>query len=314
MKLSFYNELTDFTRLPASVYKTELALWRMEQRQGLTAEDKKIYTDYLRTQGADTVEEFIDMGYANIFPLLLKHGVINKKNITSFCDAAREKRKNEIHAFLLNGTNILRSRKAVKELQLQNFAADINKAKPGDILWLGKGPTPWKVLENKNGRLLLLSVYALACMPYKNFYMGNTVYSLSTLKIKLQGEYLNELFDSRDIEKIIPVYIDDDTDELFFEQRGKTQADRLFVLSDKEAAKYMKIPCVEKAPATRQCLKTPLWTVFSDYAYWWLRSPGNHPVEKMYVKNGIITSEGSIVNGDWEFDYFGLRPAVYYRP
>ncbi len=314
MRTEYYNEIPDFLRLPASDYKTELALWRMENPAGLSREDIRIYTAYLKDEAESTVEKFISAGQTNIFPLLLKQGVINRKNITAFCDIAREKRKNDIHFFLLDSTNTLRNTKTLKELKNHNFMPDTAKAKPGDILWLGKGPTPWKVLENQKGRLLLLSVYALACMPYKNFYMGSTVYSLSTLKIKLQSEYLNRLFDSRDIQKIIPVYIDDVTDRLTFEKNGAAQGDRLFVLSDKEAAKYIKIPGVAVAPATNNCLKSPMWTVFRHTAYWWLRSPGNHPMEKMYVKDGVITSEGSIVNGDWAFDYFGLRPAMYYKP
>ena len=304
--------------------KTLMAISRLENPHGLDDERILMYQNYLTDCAEETVYHFIDNSKTDVFPLLLKYRVIKKSNVIKFTDYAREKKKNDILFYLMEAGNILRTggkngRIAKKHIRGKTplpppmAKVDFSDAKPGNIIWLGNEPMPWLVLENKEKRVLLLSWFVFECLPYKNFYLGYTTWSRSTLRLKLHTEHLDRLFTREEKQMIVPVYIDDETDELSFEPFGKCQADSLFALSEKEVRKYMRTERERYAPLTKQATISPMWTVFDQYAFWWLRSPGAHQMEKMYVRNGVITSENSIVNGDDCFDYYGLRPAVYMK-
>ncbi len=309
--------------MPTSTEKTEIAISRLENPWGLDEEKILMYQDYLFGRREKTAVEFIDNNIKNILPLLVKYRVIKKSNIVRLTDYARENRKTDILFYLMEAGNILRAggRNTVVKKHIPGKTklppaenmTDLSAAKAGDILWLGSQLIPWQVLENKDNKILLISKYALAVMPYKNFYIHLTGWNNSSVKLKLDTEYLPSLFSRELTEKIIPVYIDDEDDSLSFEKRDTVKADRFFLLSKAEAEKYFRTPKSLMAPATKRCLISPQWTVFGRYAHWWLRSPGNHPLEKMYVRDGLITSENSIVNGDDCFDYFGVRPAVWLK-
>ncbi len=318
--MKYYDETPDFKRLKTSRVKTELALSRMENPWGMTEEKRQMYREYLSEHRVNTVEKLIDLNKKELFPLLVKYRVLKRSNIMPFIDYARDNRKNEILFYLMEAANLLRTNS--KQLNLYKKAGgdfppenntDFSKARRGDILWLGKDPSPWQVLEKKDKHLLLISKYALLCMPYTNFYRGYTTWSKSSVRLKLETELLPQLFTAEEISRMQPVHIDDETDELTFTAGENKDKDFLFLLSVKETEKYMRAMDMRMAPATKRCMISPLWTIFDQHAYWWLRSPGNHPMEKMYVRDGVITSENSIVNGDDCFDYFGVRPAVYFR-
>ena len=59
-------------------------------------------------------------------------------------------------------------------------------------------------------------------------------------------------------------------------------------------------------------IKSSPYDTFETYAYWWLRTPGQYTVEKMYVLDGRFTSSNSLVGGD-HFNYLGVRPAMYFQ-
>ena len=264
------------------------------------------------------------MAKTAIFPLLVKYRVIRKANVIKFTDYAREKKKTDILFYLMEAGNLLRtnskSLETVKKhtpgkspLPSAEFEPDFSRAKPGEIIWLGREAMPWLVLENRNRKVLLLSYFVFDSMPYKNYYRGHTTWSESTVRLKLRTDHLDRLFTPQQKSRIVPVYIDDVDDSLTFEKREGTEADCLFLLSVNEVKKYLRTERERYAPVTKKATLTPMWTVFEHYAHWWLRSPGTYPMEKMYVCDGVITSERSIVNGDDCFDYFGLRPAVYMK-
>jgi len=66
------------------------------------------------------------------------------------------------------------------------------------------------------------------------------------------------------------------------------------------------------APVTKYAVRSMLWTVFDKFAHWWLRSPGEQDVDIYYVRDGVIMSENSTVQGSY-FEHFGVRPAVYIK-
>ena len=114
----------------------------------------------------------------------------------------------------------------------------------------------------------------------------------------------------RDIEKIVPVYINCDDDSLSFEQSGDITADKFFLLSVKEAKRYFHSDRERQAPVVKYATRSMLWTVFDKWAHWWLRTQGEIIDDKYYVRDGFIMSMNSTVQGSY-FEHFGVRPAMY---
>ncbi len=321
----YFDELVDFNRRKNCMEKVEIAISRLENLYDITEEKLIAYQDYLYSQAPEIVPQFIDNNKIRIFPLLVKHRVIRKSNVMDFIDYARDKKKRDILFYLMEAGNSLKNNpKSLgimkkhtpgrSKLPQRSRNYDFSSARPGDILWLGIDPLPWLVLENKDRQILFISRYVIDCKPYTNFYSGYTTWGRSSCRLKLHTEYIHHIFTDREKDMMVTVYIDDEDDSLSFaETPRRKQADKLFFLSVKEVEKYFRSERDRLALFTKHSTRTPMWTVFDNYAYWWLRSPGNHPIEKMYVRDGVITSANSIVNGDDCFDYFGVRPAMYMK-
>ncbi|MBQ3587902.1 MAG: hypothetical protein II977_04995 [Oscillospiraceae bacterium] len=327
--ISYYDEIKDFNRLDDCTEKMEIALSRLENPAGLTEEKMLMYQDYFSGDRHNTVLQFIDMNRLAVLPLLVKYRVIRKGNVLKFIEYAREKRKLDIMSYLMDVGNQFRTKPGSmgvfkkytpgKSALPQRQRPDYTHTSAGDIVWLGRVPMPWQVLENKNGRLLLLSKYVLDCLPFEDFYdpfyfsmsFDRTKWPHCTLKRHVNSDFYPSLLTDEEKERVVPVYISDD-DRLTFEAREGLQPDRMFLLSKPEAEKYLKTEKDRMAPITAFATRSMLYNYFRTYAYWWLRTPGEFLVEKMYVLDGRITSRNSLVGGD-HFNYLGVRPAMYYR-
>ena len=324
-RIIYFDELVDFPRRKNCMEKVETAVSRLENLCDITEEKIVMYQDYLYSQAPEIVPQFIDNNKIRIFPLLVKHRVIRKSNVIDFIDYARDKKKTDILFYLMEAGNSLKNKPGTLGIMKKFIPGksrlpqaernyDFSSACPGDILWLGIDPLPWLVLENTGGQILFISWYVLDCKPYTRFYRGSVTWSQSSCRLYLQTEYMYNIFTDKEKEMIQSVYINDSDDSLSFAPAPqRQQEDKLFFLSVKETEKYMRNEKDRLALFTKYSTRTPMWTVFDKYAYWWLRSPGNHPMEKMYVRDGKITSANSIVNVDDCFDFFGVRPAFYMK-
>ncbi len=321
-KTIYFDEVRDFNRLKNCTEKVEIALSRLENLQGIDDEKVIMYQSYLFSEAPAVITQFIDLNRKAIFPLLVKHRVIRKSNVIDFIDYARDKKKTDILFYLMDAGNSMRSnpkslnifKKHTRGRPLPDCHTDYSRAKEGDILWLGAVPMPWQVLENKDKKLLLISKYVIDCLPFETFYYGLTDYICwqdSTIRYKLNTIYLPDLFTEEERGKIVPVYIDRQ-DNLYFSPVENTTRDSLFFLSVKEAQKYIKGEKERLAPITRYANRSMLWTLFDQYAHWWLRTDGRLTADKYYVRDGVIMSENSTVSGG-RFEHFGVRPAMYFR-
>jgi hypothetical protein len=109
---------------------------------------------------------------------------------------------------------------------------------PGDIIEFGsfeqdgnpdngQEPIEWEVWENSDGKLLLLSKYALDCQPYHNDENGSVDWDNCYLRSWLNGDFLNTSFTAEEQAQIA------DTNS---PSNGTT--DKVFVLSEEELRKY----------------------------------------------------------------------------
>jgi hypothetical protein len=193
--------------------------------------------------------------------------------------------------------------------QSENY--DMVTAKAGDIVWLGEPLMQWKVLENKSGRLLLISEYVLDCLPYEDFYKKNRRWNISSIRKRMNRDYLFDILTQQEIDRIIPVFVDDSDDSLSFDIPQDKTGDKFFLLSVKEAKRYFKDNRHRMAPVVKYATRSMLWTVFDKWAHWWLRTPGELDADMYYVRDGEIMSINSTVQGSY-FEHFGVRPAMYY--
>ena len=324
MHISYFDEEKDFCRLNNCTEKVELAISRLENPQGITPELVVMYQNYLFGQAAEVATQFIDHNKLSFMPLLVKYRVIKKANILKLIEYAREKRKMDMLSYLMDVGNQLRTRPKQMDIvpkynpqksSLPQRQTDYSRAKAGDIVWLGRNLMPWQVLENKNGRMLLISRYAIDCLPFETFYSGMsddyTHWAVSSIRFKLNTIYLDGLLTEEERNHIVPVYIDRE-DRLYFEPVENVTADCFFFLSKSETEHYLKTEKDRLAPITRYANRSMLWTLFDQYAHWWLRTQGVLNMDKYYVRDGVILSENSTVSGG-RFEHFGIRPAMYYK-
>ena len=318
-KIKYFDEAVDFSRMENCVEKVEIAISRLENPQGLTEDMIVMYQDYLFNSAPKIASQFIDLNKLTLFPMLVKYRVIKKANVLKLTEYARDKRKMDMLSYLMDVGNQFRTRPKLMDIApkftpgkspLPDSQADCSMAKPGDLIWLGQPAMPWQVLENKDGRLLLISKYVLDCLPYEDFYRKNNKWNTASIRKRLNREYLTNILTQQEIDRIVPVSIDDSDDSLSFDIPADKKGDRFFLLSTKEAKRYFRDNRQRMAPVVKYATRSMLWTVFDKWAHWWLRSPGELDADMFYVRDGEIMSLNSTVQGSY-FEHFGVRPAMY---
>ena len=252
--------------------------------------------------------------------MLVKYRVIKKANVIKLTEYAREKRKMDIMSYLMDVGNQFRTRPKQMDIATKFTPGkselpavpqpDYTQAKTGEIVWLGNPLMPWQVLENKAGRLLLISKYVLDCLPYEDFYKRNTFWGQSSIRKRLNREYLSNLLTEEEIGRVVPVFINREDDSLSFDIPQGETGDKFFLLSVKEAKRYFRDNRRRTAPVVKYATRSMLWTVFDKWAHWWLRTPGELDADMFYVRDGEIMSINSTVQGSY-FEHFGVRPAMY---
>lgn len=176
--------------------------------------------------------------------------------------------------------------------------------KLGDSLYFGsywqdndtankKKPIEWIVLDRQNDKLLLVSKYAVDCMPYNKSYTSTT-WEQCTLRAWLNVTFLKIAFSSTEISKIVTM--------------GKLE-EKVFVLSIAETEKYFPDKQLRLCLPTAYAIKQgALRDNKNGNCWWWLRS------------SGIDDSDAANVNNNGEIDYDGLpvdcdmysvRPAIW---
>lgn len=174
---------------------------------------------------------------------------------------------------------------------------------PEDIQWL--------VLEHKNGRALLLSLYALDSQPYHKEYASVTWEDCS-LRKWLNNTFLDDAFTAKEQKAILLTNVDNGTTEGNKNWNPQTQdstEDTVFLLSYKDAEKYFYSDLDRMCMPTRYAVKMGADTrkeAGMDAGWWWLRSPGEKAHHAAFVNfNGKLFSN-AVGNG-----YLSVRPALW---
>ena len=204
-------------------------------------------------------------------------------------------------------------------------ATDLLKAHPniaqvGDIIYFGtyeqdnnfsngKEEIEWRVLEkDENGRMLVVSKYALDCRTYHSSVKQIT-WEGSDIRSWLNNDFYSNAFASSEKSAVKTVTNENTGNSDFNVNGGNKTSDKIFILSIDEAKRYLPNNIDRMCQATKYAeSKGTELDSLTHNCRWWLRSPGSTLYSAASVKiDGFILNMGTPVSVDKAF----VRPAMW---
>lgn len=204
-------------------------------------------------------------------------------------------------------------------------ATDLLKAHPniaqvGDVIYFGtyeqdnnfsngKEEIEWRVLEkDENGRMLVVSKYALDCRNYHSSVKQIT-WEGSDIRSWLNNDFYSNVFSSSEKSAVKTVTNENTGNSDFNVNGGNKTSDKIFILSIDEAKRYLPNNIDRMCQATKYAeSKGTELDSLTHNCRWWLRSPGSTLYSAASVKiDGFILNMGTPVSVDKAF----VRPAMW---
>lgn len=169
----------------------------------------------------------------------------------------------------------------------------------------GKEPIEWKVLDKKDGKLLLISRYVLDCHKYEEDEKKSyVVWKNCTLRTWLNKDFLDMAFSTQEQSKIPLTTLSNPDNTTYGTEGGGDTVDRVFVLSSNEVQQYFADEGSRMTSPTPYAKAQGAYSQ-NGYCYWLLRSPG---MRQNYVK--YIHFYGSELN-ICAYNMDVVRPAIW---
>ena len=229
----------------------------------------------------------------------------------------------------------------------ESGTVDLDKANVGDYVTFGhyeqdcnlengKEAIVWKVLDKKNGRVLLLSKYGLDVKTYNNTSTDVT-WETCTLRSWLNSDFLNSAFSSSEKSVIPTVTLSNPDNPKYGTAGGNNTNDQVFLLSLQEMQQYFSLSNKwtdydgenydvtgssyfiggSKDVITSPTAYTDAQGVLTTFVHdsegkasclWWLRSPGDASIAAAFVDySGHVDARGFFV----DYDHYAVRPALW---
>ena len=171
----------------------------------------------------------------------------------------------------------------------------------------GKEEVEWIVLAKENGKLLLISKYALDCQPY-NSTTADVTWETSSVRALLNNGFFNDAFTAEDQKYISSSEVKTNPNPRYTTDPGDDTTDHVFLLSIDEVNTYFN------ADEARVCYSTEYAkTKFvignsEGTCWWWLRSPGMLSSYAVTINiDGTVRYNGSSVDNN----NGSIRPAIW---
>ena len=172
-----------------------------------------------------------------------------------------------------------------------------------------KEPIEWLVLDEKDGKQLLVSRYALDSKPY-NAEWEEVTWETCTLRKWLNTAFFNEAFSNEEKANIETTTVIADDNPNLDSNLGNITTDKVFILSMNEANEYFTSADDRKCKPTDYALAQGVYLDDNNDNCWlWLRSPGGFD-EAAYVNcdGGVYFIGGSVdLHGN------AVRPALWVK-
>ena len=171
----------------------------------------------------------------------------------------------------------------------------------------GKEDVEWLVLKVKDGKALVISKYALDCMPYNTSYTDVT-WETCTLRKWLNNDFLGAAFSADEKSMIPAVTVSADKNPEYSTNPGNTTQDQVFLLSITEANKYFSYDNARQCKPTDYAVANGVSVNSSNgNCWWWLRSPGRYDQDFAAEVSSGGFEINTCVNGGSD----AVRPALW---
>ena len=172
----------------------------------------------------------------------------------------------------------------------------------------GQEAIQWLVLDKQDGRLMLLSVYALDCKPY-NTTNTSVTWETCTLRTWLNNDFYVTAFTELERQIIPQVLVTAEMNPYYSNNPGNDTYDCVYLLSPGEHLQYL-------SGSDRLCYSTAYaktrgncWVDSSrGTSWWWLRGVGEN-----YTNAVNVNTDGTIdyQKGTVYRDYGVVRPVIW---
>lgn len=176
-------------------------------------------------------------------------------------------------------------------------------------------PIEWDILDEKNGKALIISHYILDAMKFED---KSNNYEKSFIRNWLNNDFYNIAFNDSEKDIIETTNVDnsilstcDDTNKYVCNNTN----DKIFLLSVKEAETYFKTDRKKQAKGSDYAKSKGIHCnffsseLFSSGDYWWLRSPYYYNVYGAYY----VDEDGIIKYNAVYSTECGIRPACWIK-
>ena len=210
-----------------------------------------------------------------------------------------------------------------KQRTINTSLKKLKAAKVGDYVFFGtyeqdnnttngKEDIEWQVLDIKDGKMLVISKYALDCQPY-NTELTDVTWETCSLRNWLNNTFYSGTFteDERALIADSTVYAQANPQYKYSTDPGNDTTDKVFLLSINEVEEYFSSNEERMCVPTAYAIENGAYTSTHEKggsAWWWLRSPGDSQANA----TGVFV-DGSV---DYDIDnlFSGLvavRPALW---
>lgn len=168
----------------------------------------------------------------------------------------------------------------------------------------GAEAVEWLVLDRIDNRVLVISKYALDCMPYGK--RGDVTWETCSLRQWLNSSFLNTAFSEEEQAMIPVVTVPADKAPDHKTSPGNATQDRVFLLSIVELTKYFP-------SGSSWCCRLTGYSLanggifIDDNCLWWLRSPG----KTQSCADVVYNSANIASHYDAYLNYIAVRPAMW---
>ncbi|MBQ6695859.1 MAG: acyltransferase [Lachnospiraceae bacterium] len=205
----------------------------------------------------------------------------------------------------------------VPRLNYEEQVAVLTTAQIGDTVYYGtfniessikRERIEWRVLDKKDGRVLLVAVNGLHGAAFQQEYRASN-WKDSTIRDLLNEEFLNMAFSEKEQELIAVTQVVTNDNSQYGTAGGNITYDKVFLLSAEEAQKYFIDDEARKLEPTTMAFRRGInVNPRVGSSWWWLRTMGKESnMVAVVSQDGEINLEGERVN----IASGGIRPAIW---
>ena len=161
-------------------------------------------------------------------------------------------------------------------------------------------PIEWIVLDVKDGKVLLVSKYALTCKPFASDDQPEANWSTSYIRKWLNQDFIAEAFDMDETQCIQEADITNPKNAKYGTSSGEDTSDKVFLLSNEEVEMYFKAPAERICQATEYVRKTNNGITADQQTgncWWWTRTSGGGTRNASGVtRDGLVHNSGDDIH------------------